>query len=57
MGNLTIYNCKTNGLELWRRLETQYNLKTDSQDLNDLQGVLSPELAKSLGEVMGAIER
>ena len=39
-------NCSTNGLELWRRLEARYNLRTDAKELNDMSGVLSPEPAK-----------
>ena len=49
-------NC-TNGFELWRRLEARYNSKTDTKTLNDITGVLSPEPAKSLGDVLGHIER
>jgi hypothetical protein len=50
-------NCQENGLELWRRLEARFNHKTKSRTLNDMNSILNPEAAKSLGEVMGTIER
>ena len=50
-------NCQDNGLELWRRLEARFNHKTKSRTLNDMNSILNPDAAKTLGEVMGTIER
>jgi hypothetical protein len=46
-----------NGFELWRRLELRYNNKSQSKTINEVTGVLSPEPARSFGEVLGHIER
>ena len=48
-------NCAHNGsgTELWRRLDRRYNAPTRSKELNDMNGVLNPECAKSMRDVMG----